>query len=103
MSPRHLSREQRQRAAHHLAAIVASSDDAIVSKDLSGRVLSWNAAAERLFGYTAAEMLGTDRVLVPPELLPDILTHIEDEKVGRLIVRADPDDAVTFIDSLPEE
>src|SRR4029453_14569681 len=40
---------------------------------------------------------------LPPELLPDILALIDDEKVGRLIVRADPDDAVTFIDSLPEE
>ena len=40
---------------------------------------------------------------LPPELLPDILAYIDDEKVGRLIARADPDDAVTFIDSLPEE
>jgi magnesium transporter len=40
---------------------------------------------------------------LPPELLPDILALIDDEKVGRVIVRADPDDAVTFIDSLPEE
>jgi magnesium transporter len=40
---------------------------------------------------------------LPPELLPDILALIDDEKVGRLIVRAAPDDAVTFIDSLPEE
>jgi len=40
---------------------------------------------------------------LPPELLPDILALIDDEKVGRLIVRADPDDAVTFIDSLPED
>ena len=40
---------------------------------------------------------------LPPELLPDILALIDDEKVGRMIVRADPDDAVTFIDSLPEE
>src|SRR5688572_18300440 len=40
---------------------------------------------------------------LPPELLPDILVLIDDEKVGRLIVRSDPDDAVTFIDSLPEE
>jgi magnesium transporter len=40
---------------------------------------------------------------LPPDLLPDILALIDDEKVGRLIVRADPDDAVTFIDSLPEE
>jgi magnesium transporter len=39
---------------------------------------------------------------LPPELLPDILALIDDEKIGRLIVRADPDDAVTFIDSLPD-
>src|ERR1044072_1028664 len=40
---------------------------------------------------------------LPPELLPDILELIDDEKVGRLIARADPDDAVTFIDSLPDD
>ena len=40
---------------------------------------------------------------LPPELLPDILALIDDEKIGRLIVRADPDDAVTFIDSLADE
>jgi magnesium transporter len=40
---------------------------------------------------------------LPPELLPDILELIEDDKLSRMIARADPDDAVTFIDSLPEE
>lgn len=40
---------------------------------------------------------------LPPELLPDILALIDDERVARLIARADPDDAVTFIDSLPEQ
>jgi len=40
---------------------------------------------------------------LPPELLPDILALIDDEKIGRMIARADPDDAVTFIGSLPEE
>jgi len=40
---------------------------------------------------------------LPPELLPDILALIDDEKIGRLIVRAEPDDAVTFIDSLSDE
>src|SRR5919106_5903483 len=40
---------------------------------------------------------------LPPELLPDILAMIDDDKVGRMIARADPDDAVTFIDALADE
>jgi PAS domain S-box-containing protein len=65
-----------------LAAIVASSDDAIIGMDLRGVITSWNAAAEREFGYAAFEMIGHSTTrLVPPE------RHDEEVKILGQIAR----------------
>jgi PAS domain S-box-containing protein len=56
----------RDRAAQHYAAIVESSDDAIVSKDLNGVITSWNSGARRLFGYTAEEAVGRSVTIIIP-------------------------------------
>ena len=56
-----------QEGVARLAAIVASSDDAIISQDLDGQVTSWNSGAERMIGYTAGEMIGQElHGLLPP-------------------------------------
>ena len=68
------------RAARRLAAIVESSDDAIVSKDLNGIITSWNQGAERLFGYAAAEVMGESiTIIIPADRLHEereVLTRI---------------------------
>src|SRR5690348_2594591 len=56
-----------EQALAHLAAIVESSDDAIVSKTLDGIIVSWNSGAQRLYGYPAAEAIGMAMTVLLPE------------------------------------
>ena len=62
-------RKQAEETQAKLAAIVESSNDAIIGRALDGTVTSWNAAAERILGYTAAEIIGRDPVEIFPPLL----------------------------------
>jgi PAS domain S-box-containing protein len=61
-------RKRAERYGLHLASIVESSDDAVVSKDLDGVILTWNRGAERLFGYSSAEAVGKPiTILIPSD------------------------------------
>jgi PAS domain S-box-containing protein len=69
-----------------MAAIVESSDDAIVSKDLNGIVLSWNQAAERMFGFTAEEMVGSSiRRIIPDDRQSEEDTVLASIRAGRRV------------------
>ena len=73
-------RRQADHTREQLAAIVHSSDDAIISKNLNGIIQSWNKGAERIFGYTAAEAVGKHvSILIPEDRLneePGIIARI---------------------------
>src|ERR1051326_5602530 len=75
------ARRQSELTTRLLASIVESSEDAIVSKDVNGIVTSWNRGAERIFGYTAAEMIGKpiEVIAAPGHLdeMPEILERIK--------------------------
>jgi PAS domain S-box-containing protein len=75
-----LTPDEADRARALLAAIVTSSEDAIVSKTLHGIVTAWNSAAERLFGFTAAEMIGESIT----RIIPEELQHEEVEILAKL-------------------
>ena len=74
-------------AARLLASIIESSDDAIISKSLDGVIQSWNAAAERLFGYTAEQAVGQHiSLVIPAERIAeenDIIASLESRAANR--------------------
>jgi PAS domain S-box-containing protein/excisionase family DNA binding protein len=74
-------RERVEMAALRLAAIVESSDDAIIGKSLEGIIMDWNRGAEQLYGYTAAEVIGRPiSLLIPldrPDELPSIMERLK--------------------------
>ena len=79
-------RQKTHHAVQRLAAIVDSSDDVIVSKDLNGIITSWNGAAARLFGYAPEEMIGESILkLIPDDLRDEEKTIIESIRAGRRV------------------
>jgi PAS domain S-box-containing protein len=95
-------RWQAEEARTRLAAIVESSEDAIIGKTLDGIITDWNQGAERLYGYTAAEMVGQPIArLIPPDLADDLpailarlrqgerIAHYETQRIARDGTRRD--------------
>jgi PAS domain S-box-containing protein len=95
-------RRQAEAAKDKLAAIVETSDDAILSKTLEGIIISWNAGAERIYGYSANEIVGQHvSTLAPPELKGEVqgilerlsrgvsVDHLETQRVSKEGIRID--------------
>ncbi|HEV3143684.1 MAG TPA: PAS domain S-box protein [Gemmataceae bacterium] len=81
---------QAQRSVRFLASIVASSDDAIIGKDINGIITSWNQAAERLFGYSAKEAVGNPiAMLVPPDRAGEMPAILERVRRGEKVEHFD--------------
>jgi PAS domain S-box-containing protein len=81
-------RRQAQLAMAHLASIVETCDDAIISHTLGGTILSWNSGAERVFGYAAAEMVGESiETLIPGDRYAEILDFRDFIEHGRRVDR----------------
>jgi PAS domain S-box-containing protein len=86
------ARRRSEDEARRLAAIVAGTDESVVSKALDGTILSWNSGAERTFGWSEAEVLGRSVYdLLPPELHPQERENLARVAAGELVARFDAD------------
>jgi PAS domain S-box-containing protein len=88
-------------APEYLAAIVDSTDDAVIGKTLDGTIISWNQGAERIYGYTADEVVGKPiSILIPadrPDELPNILSRIaRGERIDHYLTRRRRKDGVVI-------
>ena len=79
-------RRDAKRRNYDLAAIVASYDETIFSKDMSGTIISWNPNAEALYGYKAEEIVGKPvSTIIPPELREEAKQFLQETAAGRLV------------------
>jgi two-component system CheB/CheR fusion protein len=79
-------RRQNEQTIQWLASVVGTSDDAILTKSLGSIITSWNKGAERLFGYTAEEVVGKSvTILIPPDLRDEELTILERIRRGESV------------------
>ncbi len=79
-------RQELERTRAHMAQVVAGSQDAVLSKDLKGIVITWNPAAERLYGYSAEEAVGRHvSFLIPDELKHDVQKILDTVRRGEAI------------------
>ena len=80
-------RREVRRRNYDLTSIVASSDDAMLSLDLSAMIISWNRGAEELFGYRADEIIGRPiATIVPPELQEEAKQFLREIRAGRVVM-----------------
>ena len=79
-------RKKAEETAQRLAAIAEFSEDAIIGKNLDGVVIAWNRGAEKMYGYTSAEVVGRDlSLIVPPDKKPEITAILEAVRDGKPI------------------
>jgi two-component system cell cycle sensor histidine kinase/response regulator CckA len=83
-------RKRREEDLSRLAAVVESSDDAIIGRTMDGTVTHWNSAAQRIYGYSAAEIIGkSTSVLFSPDLFAEIAEMLEKIKRGDKVEKSD--------------
>ena len=83
-------RRRAEDARHRLAAIVDSSDDAIIGNDLAGTIVSWNQGAQHIYGYAAAEIVGRHiTVIVPPERHDEVESFLDMVRRGERVPNHD--------------